>query len=209
MNLKTYNNSFLADSNKPYMDYDMDFDTLRDVNDWDVDNNGVDNIEEADYEQVVKNTESIIDTHKLAVGESEDVWDSVLLKYGALSSYRLVSQAFYETKSPMEPVLKNFYINTLDHKGYTVEFDHVEVLKKYFEYDDMLLELNLESDPLLPEGKIFFLINESGEIMNMGITLSANNLGIVLPGEEYLQNHSFDGVLMFYGDSITTFQILQ
>lgn len=209
MNLQTYNKSFLEESNKPYMDYDMDFDTVRDVEDWDVDNDGIDNIEDVDYEQVVQNTKDIIQTHKLVVGESKDIWDRILLRYGALSSYRLVSQAFYEAQSPIEPVLKNFYINTLDHKGYTVEFDHVEVLKEYFERNDMLIDLNLDGDPLLPEGKIFFLVDSDGRIMNMGITLSENSLGIVLPGEKYIQEHTLDGVLMFYQDSIATFQILQ
>jgi inner membrane protein len=209
MNLSTYNNSFLEESNKPYMDYDMDFDTVRDIEDWDVDNDGIDNIVDADYRKVFENAENIIETHKLVVGESQNILDRVLLRYGALNSYRLVSQAFYEAQSPIEPVLKNFYINTLDHKGYTVEFDHVEVFKEYFEYTESLLDLNLESDPLLPEGKIFFLINEDGEVLNMGITLGSNDLGIVLPGEKYIQEHTLDGVLMFYGDSITTFQILQ
>ncbi len=209
MNCQTYNNSFLESANKPYMDYDIDYDTVRDTQDWDVDNDGVDNILDADYESVVKNAKNIIDSHKLAVGENDNFKDKLLLNFGALNSYRLVSQAFYEDHSPIEPVLKNFYISSLDQKRYTVKFDHEKVLKDFLNSHDLLIDLNFKNNPLLPPGKIFFLINEDKEIINMGITLEKNNVGIVLPGEKQIQNHTLEGILKFYGGTISTFQIVQ
>ncbi|MDD3474976.1 MAG: metal-dependent hydrolase [Candidatus Dojkabacteria bacterium] len=209
MNVVSYNNSFLENSNKPYIDYDADFDTLRDIEDWDIDNDGIDNIEEADYEDVIENAQDIIRSNKLAVGEVNNIFDKILMHYGALDSYRLISQAFYEDFSPIEPVIKDFYIKSLDEKSYIVDFDYAEVLMQYFESKNELIALNFQSDPALVPGKIFFLIDENGEVMNMGITLYDNDLGIVLPGEKQIQKHSLDGILKFYGDTISSFQIVQ
>lgn len=209
LNFQTYNKSFLEDSNKPYVDYDMDYDGLRDTEDWDVDNDGVDNILGADYEKVVENTKGIISSNKLAVGEKENFLDSILLNYGALNSYRLVSQAFYEASSPIEPVLKDYYIKSLDNKRYTVTFDNVKVLKDFFGDREMLLDLNLDGSHIIPPGKIFFVIDKNDEILNMGITLMDNSVGIVLPGERRVQYHSFEGVLFFYEDVISNVQIVQ
>ncbi|MFA6754360.1 MAG: metal-dependent hydrolase [Candidatus Dojkabacteria bacterium] len=209
MGFRTYNKSFLEDASRPYIDYDMDYDTLRDIEDWDVDNNGIDNILDADQALVVEKAKSIIDSHKLVVGKNQSLMDRIFLKYGALNSYKLVSQSFYESFSPMEPVLKDFYIKGLDKKKYTVTYNHQEVLKNYLDSKKLLIDLNMNSNPLLPQGKIFFLLNEEGEIMNMGITLNMNSVGIVLPGEKQIQRHTLYGILRFYGDSIATFQIAQ
>jgi inner membrane protein len=209
MNFQTYNNSFLEASNKPYRDYDIDYDTLRDTQDWDVDNDGIDNILDADYDQVVENAENILDSHKLAVGEIEGIKDKLFLKYGALDSYRLISQAFYEDYSPIEPVLKDHYLKSLEQKRYTVSFQEDRVLKDFLSSKDLLLNLNYQGRPLLATGKIFFLLEQDGNILNMGITLEGNQLAIVLPGEKHIQKHSLDGILRFYGDTISTFQILR
>jgi inner membrane protein len=209
MNIRTYNNSFLEESNKPYMDYDMDYDTLRDIEDWDVDNDGIDNTQDANYKEVVENAQSIIDSHKLAVGAVESFKDKVYLQYGALDSYRVISQAFYENYSPIEPVLKNFYINGLEDKKYTVSFNPVTTFRDYLKSKDMLIKLNFDGNPLLAPGKIFFLENEDEEIINIGMTLENNDIAIVLPGERFVQKHTLDGLKLFYGDSITTFQILR
>jgi inner membrane protein len=209
MNVQTYNNSFLEDSDKPYIDYDMDYDTLKDIEDWDVDNDGIDNIQDANYENVVKNIEAIIDSNKLAVGEIENVIDRIYMQYGALNSYRIVSQAFYEDYSPIEPVIKNFYISNLEDKKYTVSFDYVEAFRDYLTSKNLLININLDSNPLLAPGRIFFLIDKNEDIMNMGMTLMDNDIAIVLPGENHVQNHTLDGLKMFYSDSIATFQILQ
>jgi hypothetical protein len=209
MSIQTYNNSFLEESNKPYIDYDIDYDGLRDVEDWDANNDGIDNILGADYDNIVKNAKGIIGSNSLTVAQGKGFKDWILLRYGALNSYRLVSQAFYEDHSPIEPVLKDYYIKSLENKQYTVTFDHVLVLRDFLEENDELIELNLTGNPLLPSGKIFFILNSDGQITNMGITLENNEVGIVLPGEEYIQRHSFDGILRFYGDTISKFQIVR
>ena len=85
----------------------------------------------------------------------------------------------------------------------------IEMLKEFFEDKEVLIDLNFKPGPPLPPGKVFFLIDSRGEIMNMGITLLQNEVGIVLPGERYIQRHTLDGVLIFYGDTISTFQIVQ
>ena len=209
LSFQTYNKSFLEESNKPYIDYDMDYDGLREIEDLDVDNDGVDNILDADYFLVVENAKRVIDSNKLAVGEKENFLDSIYLRYGALSSYRLVSQAFYESRSPIEPVLKDYYIKGLEQKKYTVRFNHVEILKDFLDSKDMLIELNLDGNPLLPSGKIFFILDKNEDILNMGITLKGNTVGIVLPGEKHVQHHTFQGVMKFYESSTSTLQIVQ
>jgi inner membrane protein len=207
-NIQTYNNSFLEDSNKPYMDYDMDYDGLRDVEDMDVDNDGVDNILSADRNEVAINTGNIIDSNALATGVNNNLVDSIQIKYGSLTSYRLVSQAFYESRSPIEPVLKDFYVKSLDKKRYTVDFDHVDVLYDYLESKDMLIEFDLEHGQILQQGKLFFLLDEKKAITNMGISLGRNEVGIVLPTDTFIQRHTFDEIQRFYGDTISTFQIV-
>lgn len=209
MNFQTYNKSFLEDADKPYVNYDMDYDTLRDIEDWDVDNNGIDNILDAHEALVVEKAKAIIDSHKLVVSEKETLKDKIFLKYGALNSYRLISQSYYESFSSIEPVLKDFYVKGLDKKRYTVSYNHQKVLKDYLDSKGLLLDLNIKGNPLLPQGKIFFLLDENDEIMNMGITLNMNSVGIVLPGERQVQRHTLDGILRFYGESIATFQISQ
>lgn len=209
MNVKTYNNTSLEDTNIPYMYYDMDYDTLRDIEDWDVDNDGINNIEDAHVEKIVENVKRIIGSNKLAISSPNTLTERIVYRYGALDSFRLVSQAYYEDFSPIEPVLKDFYIKNLDSKKYRVNFDPQKVLKEYFEFYEMLIDLNVDSNPLLEKGKIFFLINENNEIMNMGITLEGNRVGIVLPGEKFVQYQTFDGIMKFYGDTIATFQIVR
>jgi hypothetical protein len=145
----------------------------------------------------------------LAVGAVESFKDKVYLQYGALDSYRVISQAFYENYSPIEPVLKNFYINGLEDKKYTVSFNPVTTFRDYLKSKDMLIKLNFDGNPLLAPGKIFFLENEDEEIINIGMTLENNDIAIVLPGERFVQKHTLDGLKLFYGDSITTFQILR
>jgi hypothetical protein len=83
------------------------------------------------------------------------------------------------------------------------------MLRRYFDYNGELLDLNVDSNPLLPQGKIFFILDEGDDVINMGITLSRNDVGIILPGENHIQNHSFDGILKFYEDIRPTFQIVQ
>ncbi|HCC68182.1 TPA: hypothetical protein DEP90_03220 [Patescibacteria group bacterium] len=207
INTKTYNNSFLDGTNKPYIDCDMDFDTLRDSEDADVDNNGIDNILDVDEEGLVVSIKDIVNSNKLAISGNGDLKDWIITKFGGLNSYRLVSQAFYENYSPIEPVLKDFYIKSLDKKKYTVNLDYQEVLRNYLLSKDLLIDLNLEGSPLLASGKVFFLIDENDEIMNIGMSMDGNEVAIVLPGEEFVQYHTYEGIRKFYGNTISIVQI--
>lgn len=209
INTQTYNKRFPEDSSIPYVDYDTDYDGIRDTQDWDLNNSGIDNITEADYDLVIEYAYNIINSNKLAVEQPNNLWEKILLQYGALNSYRVISQAFLESRAPMEPVLRDFYIKSLDEKRYIVSLDNREVLREFLLSKDDLIELNLDRKHSLPSGKIFFLLDEGEEIMNMGMTLRNNDIAIVLPGERFLQYHTFEGMLQFYQNTISTLQIVQ
>lgn len=207
INTQVYSNSFLEDSSKPYIDYDTDFDTLRDTKDYDVDNNGIDNFLDADMDMVVSNAKSIINSNKLTATTDSDVFNWVVNRYGGLTSYRVVSQAFYEARSPIEPVLRNFYIKSYGTSSYALSYDSTEIFREYLMSNDLLIDLNFDSNPILPSGKVFFIIGNDDEILNMGITLDSNTVAIVLPGESRVINHTYDGMLLFYDSAISNLEI--
>jgi hypothetical protein len=200
LNTQTYNRSFLKNDSKPYIDYDVDFDGLRDIEDMDVDNDGIDNILDVEKENVVTSVRRIVDSNKLSVDNDSGIKDWIVSKWGGLTTYRVISQAYYENFSPIEPVLKDFYLKSLDKKKYTVSFDYKEVLREYLLSKNLLIDLNLDSNPLLSSGEIFFLIDKDGNILNMGMTLENNEIAIVLPGEDHIQYHTYDGLKLFYKD---------
>ncbi len=209
INTQTYNNSFLGDSAKPTQDYDMDYDTLRDTEDLDVDNDGVDNILDVEKEEIVRSLSNIIDSNKATVSQNGGINNWIMSKFGGLTSYRVISQAYYENSSTIEPVLTNFYIKSSDIKDYSPSYNHIEVLRDYFLSKELIIDLNTEGNPTLESGQIFFVIDENDEVLNLGMTLENNEVAIVLPGERNIQYHTFDGVKMFYEDITTTFQISQ
>ncbi len=205
LNTQTYNNSFLGISS---MD-DLDYDTLMNIQDMDIDNDGIDNILDAEREDLISSLRGVVDSNKITVSSKVGLRNQVVYRFGGLDSYRLVSQAFFESNSPIEPVLKDFYTQSMDKKSYSVDIDYQDVLREYYLSKDLLIDLNLNGSPILASGRVFFILDDDGEIMNMGMTMDRNRVAIVLPGERVVQYHTYEGILLFYGETISTFQICQ
>jgi hypothetical protein len=112
----------------------------------------------------------------------------------------------------MDPVLRDYYIKKKGFESYLYsDYDYPNLLLHYLGESEQLLELNLDVDPELPSGKIFFIMEDVStdeeeesnlEILNLGITLEGNYLAIVLDTEERLTMHSYDSVREYYGNRI-------
>ena len=63
-----------------------------------------------------KSAEDIIASNKLAVPQKKTLTtlESVLHKYGAMDSYRIISQAYFENMLPIEPVLEKEVKNRME-----------------------------------------------------------------------------------------------
>jgi hypothetical protein len=114
---------------------------LRDPEDMDIDNDGIDNLEDVDVDEIVSKLHDIIDSHKFAVGGYTTFRDRFVKLFGGFTSYRLISQAYFEAGSPVEPVLKDLYIKSLNEKRYDVSFDYIIELRTYYLLKDELLDL--------------------------------------------------------------------
>ena len=194
----TYNRSYMYDSDG-YINYDIDYDTLKDSMDMDTGNTGRDNIQEANSEDIFESAYDIVNSGKWAGQKgSEDLLSSLRYRFGAHDSLRIVSQAYYNNHLPIGPVLRDFAIKRDGFVSYNYEYNYTELLFDYLEENDMLNELDLDSEFDLESGKTFFLKDTDGEILNLGITLEGNYLAIVLRDDTHLQKHSLGNVLENY-----------
>lgn len=198
----TYNRSYMYDS-EGYINYDIDYDTLKDSLDMDVGNTGKDNIQEAKSEDIFESAYDIVNSGKWAGQKgSEDLLSSLRYIVGAHDSLRIVSQAYYNNHLPIGPVLRDFAIKRDGFISYSYEYGYTELLFDYLEENGMLNELDWNSEFELEPGKIFFLKDRDGEILNLGITLEGNYLATVLKDDIYLQKHSLDDVRDNYENSL-------
>jgi hypothetical protein len=189
----TYNSSYMYDLNGD-INYDIDFDTLKDSQDMDVDNDGIDNFNDVEKSEVSKTARNIVESNKLAEGGSKSFVRDIKHAFGALNSYDLILQTYFDLHSPIGPVLKDHYKTG----SYSFIYSNADFLYGYLEDSDYLLELNTEAKTLLPEGNIFFITTEDGDILNLGITLDNNQLGIVLDTDTKLQLHTYEEILSKY-----------
>ena len=190
---QTYNNGFHYDERHDITE-DLDYDGIKDVYDYDVNDNDVNNIDEATSSHISSAAENIVTSEKLAIAQKKTLLpkEKFLYKLGAMDSYRIISQAYFENRLPIEPVLEKEVKNRMEQPTYDIEFNEVDELYTYLRNNEYLLTLNTSSGyHLLPEGKIFFLLDENMEIVNLGITLTENNLGIVFPNDTRLVKHSY------------------
>jgi inner membrane protein len=213
--LNTYNRSYLYDEGE--ISYDIDYDGVSDKVDMYVGNTGLNNLQSADHEEVLNAALDIVNSNKWTNNHENDLVSKIKGRYGGFNSYRLVAQAYYNIRRPIEPVLKDYHIKKYGFESYFYsDYDYPNLLLNYLGESEQLLELNLDVDPELPEGKIFFVIENVSvegieseeekekklEILNLGITLEGNYLAVVLQKDESLTMHSYDTLREYYGDKI-------
>jgi hypothetical protein len=202
IHINTYNQSYLFDS-KGNTNNDVDYDGLSDGLDWDVNNNGKDNIQDIDSEKLVEEVQNIIKSGKWAVNDqSSSIGDVIKYKAGAFSSFRLIAQAYWNLHSPISPVLKDLATKEGVVYGYSWDYNSLDEFFNYYNNQADLKALNPDTGLLLAEGRFFFVINKDGKVINTGITLENNNIGIVLPNDRNLKNHNINDVYDFYGKDI-------
>lgn len=193
ISLNTYNNNDLYDS-KYNRNSDIDYDRLEDAYDMDIGNYRIDNIKKADKQKISDSALKIVNSHKWTAQSK--------LKYrlGGFTSYRLISQTYFDTHLPIEPVLTDHYLKKENLHTYIKDVDYSNILLSYFKDNSMLIELNAEGNHTLPYGRVIFFCDEKEDILNMGITLEGNGIAIVLEEDKVLQMHSYERVKDMYSD---------
>jgi len=184
----TYNNTQMKDANN-----DIDYDKLIDSEDMDIGNDGKNNLLKADPVNISDCALNIVNSHKWTNNPKTHYF------FGGFDAYRLISQTYFDAHLPMEPVLNDYIVKSSDNKGYPPKnTNYVTTLFNYFQSQDNLIELNTEQSVGLPYGKLIFIQENSGTIINVGITLEGNNIAIVLPDDKVLQMHGYNILLEMY-----------
>lgn len=187
MNLNTYNKGFEV-TNGSVM-YDVDFDGIIDSKDMDTDNDGTNNLMDADIDIVKGNAKKIL---------MEDVYtDSIhLFRYfGGMSSYRLVSQSYFEENKAIEPVLSDFYRKETDTYSYGLDYKYDEELYKYLNTLKPLVKYDEQTD--ISKFDLFFIISNE-KIVNLGFIFDNDQVGTVLKSDIKTRLHSVEDVMDTY-----------
>ncbi len=198
----TYNRNILYDSNGK-VNYDLDYDTLRDDLDMDVDNDGKDNIMDIDLKKLVAQVKEIVESKKWTADiEDSSLQGQIRYKVGGFTSFRLLSQAYSNIHSPISPVLKDMLTKDGSIEKYSRIYDSQGAFYKYFNNKKILLELDPNVEGTIAQGALFFVSNDKEEVLNMGIVLEENNLGTVLPYDKNLKTHTLKELTNYYGTEV-------
>ncbi len=197
----TYNKSIPLDSSNT-LNHDIDFDFVMDDADMDVDNDGADNILDVDIKGLVGQVNDIISSSKWSAYDDNHLISAYKRQYGGFTSYRLISQAYFNLHSPITPVLWNQAVVDGDINNYADEFDGLTTLHSYFEKKQMLAQLTTE-ETVFANGTIFFILDAQKHVSNVGIVVGNDSVGIVLPYDEKVQAHTFSDVTNYYGKDIS------
>ena len=196
----TYNKSIPLDSENA-LNYDVDSDFVIDDIDMDVDNDGADNILDVDIKELVAQVNEIVAASKWTAYAESPIIAKYKNIYGGFTSYRLLSQAYFNLHSPITPVLWNQAVIDGDISGYTDSLKGLESLHSYFNSKDLLTKLTSE-ETVFPNGTIFFISDSNGDVENVGIVLGNDSVGIVLPYDQRTKSHTFSDVTNYYGNSV-------
>ncbi|HOV34691.1 MAG TPA: metal-dependent hydrolase [Candidatus Dojkabacteria bacterium] len=188
----TYNNSKMKGPDGS-INYDIDYDRLIDSDDMDIGNDGKNNILKANSVDISDSALNIVNSHKWTANPK------IHYSFGGFDAYRLVSQTYFDAHLPIEPVLNDYIVKNSEQKKYpSKKTDYITVLFNYLQSQDILIELNTDESVGLPYGKLLFIQEDSGKIINAGITLEGNNIAIVLPDDKVLQMHGYNVLLESY-----------
>ena len=193
MGLQTYNRSIYRENGK--IIYDADYDTLIDYKDPDTNNNGRNNLADANRKGLIESTYEILNG-KYMTSSRDSLWENIKYRYGAMTSYRLISQIYFNQNRAIEPVLKELKQRKGTLEGYSNTDSYQETLYEYFNKGKSIRDL---SGKVLP-GKIFFIIDGEGKVVNLGITLDNQEVGIVLDQDTQTAVHTLEEVSNLYPD---------
>jgi len=178
---QTYNKSKMYDS-KGKENYDVDMDGLYDKKDMDIDNDGVDNIVDIDLKKLTQEVKDISESEKLVSFDT----GSIQYMLGGFNSYRLLSQAYFNISSPIEGALKN----TVKEREYWTKLNYPELLYAYFSSKTLLTELDVTQESVLNIGTLIFLLDEDDKVVNIGLVVDEDSVGVVLPQDTKLTTHT-------------------
>ena len=207
MYTQTYNNGLRYDENNDVCE-DLDYDGIKDIYDYDVNDNDTNNIDEAVSSHLASSAENIVKTGGITVALiNMTAEQKILYKYGAFNSYRIISQAYFENDLPIEPVLEKEVKNRLEVSTYSIEYEEVDELYTYFRNREELSVTDINSLRKSEEGKIFFLLDEDLEVINLGMVLTDGNVAIVFDEDTKLQNHTSEEIAEEYDMESVLIQI--
>ncbi|PKN03046.1 hypothetical protein CVU76_03415 [Candidatus Dojkabacteria bacterium HGW-Dojkabacteria-1] len=164
--------------------YDQDFDTIIDYQDSDTDNDGVNNIESIQRSKLAFDVREILEG-KYLTSSGDSIWSRYIHLHGGLNSYRLISQAFFEQNRPIEPVLREFALREYNIREYDIPYSYSDLLYGYFKQNNLLKDFNVNVE----SGSIFFVVDDD-TVVNMGIVLDNNMVGIVLEQDTRTRLHT-------------------
>lgn len=172
--------------------YDQDFDSIIDYQDSDTDNDGLNNIESIQRSKLAFDVREILDG-KYLTSSGDSLWSRYIHLHGGLNSYRLISQAFFEQNRPIEPVLREFALKEYNIRGYDIPYSYSDLLYRYFKQNVLLKDFNVNVE----SGSIFFVI-DGEKVLNMGIVLDNNMVGIVLEEDKRTRLHTLASIKEMY-----------
>lgn len=211
----TYNRSYMYGEDNIVIQ-DIDYDSISDGQDSDVGNTKEDNLEKVNSDKLLKEAEGIMTSEKWTNQDSCPLMEKIKDSFGGFSSYRIISQAHYNLRLPIEPVLRDYHIKKYGFESYFYsDYEYPTLLFEYLEKKEMLEEIAVGEEISITPGKIFFLVEtvpnnvegivnargkgqEELNILNLGIALKENNLAIVVEGDEYLTKHTCEEVHEIY-----------
>lgn len=196
----TYNKSIPLDSNNT-LNYDIDFDFVMDDADMDIDNDGADNIIDIDIQKLVEQTNEVVSDSKWTAYGENSLIEQYKSTYGGFTSYRLISQAYFNLHSPITPVLWNQAVIDGDVKGYAGSLNGLESLHSYFASKDLLTKLTSEAT-VFSNGTMFFILDQQNEVLNVGMVTGNDSVAIVLPYDKRTRVHTFSDVTNYYGNNV-------
>ena len=172
---------------------DLDYDSIIDSQDSDIGNSGTNNILNVDKYTLAQDTERILNTHSLT-GNQDNILGDISYRYGGYTSYRLISQSFWEQGLSIEPVLSSFARNMYHIQGYTFDNSYDDLLYEYLKSNFMLRNFNVN----VGEGNIFFILDKKDDVVNEGIVLGNNRVGIILKNDKRTTIHTLEDVYREY-----------
>jgi hypothetical protein len=190
ISVNTYSNARYTENGK--IQYDADYDSLIDYQDSDTNNDGIDNIQSVDKDMLADDAQRIIE------GEYFTGNTGIVYRYGGLTSYRLISQSFFEQNLAIEPVLNTFARNEYNIRGYAIENRYWDTLYAYFKQNSMLKDFDVNVE----RGNIFFVLDSEEDVENQGIVLGNSSVGIVLKGDVRTRTHTLQEVYDEYKENI-------
>lgn len=189
--LWVYKNTYLVTLPKDeqnFPNYDRDADSIDDYKDPDFNNNGVDNIDDNDRNAIKAIATDIMKSKSLSTYNN-----GKLEQFGWISSYGIISNAYYQAGYTIEPVIKKEL--GADNLRYNLKSLY-EVLKRR----DRIGEISIDGLSTNP-GRVFFIL-QNDKVVNGGYTLDSGELAIILPEQKRVKTITIEDVRDYYKEGI-------